>query len=146
MRKHHGMRFTKTYASWASMKDRCVRSKNYIERGITICVRWLDFNNFLADMGERPEGTTLDRIDPLGNYEPSNCRWADKTTQARNIPLRRANKTGIHGVWWYAERKSYKACISIKNEFKHLGYTTDFFEACCLRKSAENKFYQPTLK
>jgi hypothetical protein len=81
---------TPTYLSWLSMRGRCYRPntngfKNYGGRGITVCDRWLDsFECFLADMGERPEGMTLDRIDPNGNYEPANCRWADATAQRRN--------------------------------------------------------------
>jgi hypothetical protein len=71
------------------MKQRCLdlnhpSSKNHGRRGIKICERWMDFNNFLSDMGERPEGRTLDRTDNEGNYEPSNCRWATPKQQFDN--------------------------------------------------------------
>lgn len=139
MAKHHGMRKSLTYVSWASMHDRCKRSANYLDRGIVVCDRWADFRNFLADMGERPNNMTLDRINPFGNYTPDNCRWATREQQARNTPLRRSNRSGIHGVWWYAARHVFKACINSGGKLIHLGYTPDFFEACCLRKSAELK-------
>lgn len=82
----HGMYGTPTYKSWAEMKYRCDHpnhsSGNY--DGISYCESWSQFENFFADMGERPQGTTLDRINPYGDYEPNNCRWADPITQGNN--------------------------------------------------------------
>lgn len=80
---------TRTYVTWQSIKSRCFNEKDtayehYGGRGITICERWLDFRNFLEDMSVRPEDTTIDRIDPDGNYEPNNCRWASKKIQGIN--------------------------------------------------------------
>ena len=84
-----------TYNSWHMMKQRSQNPnhpayKDYGGRGIKVCSRWQDFANFLADMGERPRGKTLDRIDNSGDYELSNCRWVTMKEQAQN---RRDKKT-----------------------------------------------------
>lgn len=78
-----------TYRSWQAMKHRCLNPRAtkwdlYGGRGITVCARWMRFDTFLSDMGERPDGTSLDRIDPNGNYEPGNCRWATPLEQRHN--------------------------------------------------------------
>lgn len=78
-----------TYVSWASMHTRCSNEnssnfKHYGWRGISVCERWKSFENFLADMGERPDGMSLDRIDVDGNYEPSNCKWSHQSEQVKN--------------------------------------------------------------
>lgn len=85
----HGWAGTPTFNTWSSMHSRCRDEGNasyphYGGRGITVCERWNDFSNFLEDMGERPEGKTLDRIDNDGSYEPVNCRWATKEQQTAN--------------------------------------------------------------
>lgn len=87
--KTHGMRGTPTYRTWAAMVNRCTDSGSpnwiaYGGRGIGVCDRWLSFENFLEDMGERPEGKSIDRINVNGNYEPGNCQWATAEQQNNN--------------------------------------------------------------
>ena len=101
-RKHY-LRWTPEYCSWQLMKDRCLNTNNntfnyYGGRGITVCDRWLNSPiTFVADMGLKPGADyTLDRINPNGNYEPSNCRWADKKTQSRN--RRDSRRITVNGV------------------------------------------------
>ena len=90
----HGCARTPTYLIWRGMLQRCQNPgsriyKYYGGRGIAICERWQKFENFAADMGERPDGLTIDRINNDGNYEPSNCRWASKKEQSQNSSRKR---------------------------------------------------------
>jgi hypothetical protein len=97
-----GYKVTGTYHSWRSMIQRCTNPKRhnykwYGARGVTVCERWrMSFDAFLADMGDRPKGTTLDRFpNKEGNYEPGNCRWASQREQMRNS----RNFRGIGPRW-----------------------------------------------
>lgn len=88
--KHgHAKLRSPTYRVWSQIKRRCLVPTNkdyryYGARGISVCERWWKFENFLADMGERPANRSIDRINNNGNYEPGNCRWATVVEQQRN--------------------------------------------------------------
>lgn len=97
-----GRKRSPTRSSWHAMLQRCRnpnRNMLYSARGIKVCERWTVYANFLADMGERPPGTTLDRIDNNGNYEPGNCRWASAVVQANN-------KSTNRSIEWEGRRQS----------------------------------------
>ena len=146
MRELHGHTesrvWTPTYSSWVGMKQRCynprtVRYEQYGGRGIEVCPRWFSFANFLADMGERPEGTTLDRIDNNGNYCKENCRWASSQQQRYNISVRKDSKSGVKGV--ARHHNGWQAHITI-NRKRILLYSGPSFEsACAARKEGEQE-------
>lgn len=80
---------SRTYNSWRGMIERCsnedhISYENYGGRGISVCKEWKEFDKFIADMGERPVGMTIDRIDTDGNYEPTNCKWSNNIEQRHN--------------------------------------------------------------
>lgn len=125
--KKHGNSKHELYQTWASMKYRCLNPNyddyhNYGGRGIRVCQRWLDsFENFLEDMGKRPDGCTLDRIDNDGDYSPYNCRWATIEQQNQNKRVNVLNEelaAYILGYWAKWQDEKY---MSMGQLAKHLG-------------------------
>lgn len=138
------------YKSWDMMRQRCYNErydgyKHYGGRGIKVCDRWLEkpngFKNFLEDMGKRPEGASLDRINVNGDYEPSNCRWAPGTIQLYNRrPKVHSTKiTGV-GKYKYNDGYLYRAYISKEGEFRQKSFYT-FDDAVLWRAKQEEELY-----
>ncbi len=137
--KTHGMTGTSTYKSWSHMKDRCLNPKcraypRYGGRGITIHPPWItSFEVFLEDMGVKPVGLSIERIDNDGNYTPDNCKWATYFQQNKN----RSSNTEFPGVSW--DKKNQKWCSELKRGGKRMlfkRYKTHL-AACYARHQAE---------
>lgn len=138
----HGMSASREYSAWQGLKNRCNAPnshsyENYGGRGIKVHPRWQDsFEAFYSDMGECPDGYTIDRINNDGDYEPGNCRWADRNVQQFN---RRTPKNSLTGVTGVRQRVDGRWLASLKFRDVHLLYKTfpTFEEALKARTEAE---------
>lgn len=142
----HGMYHTRTYKIWSGMKRRCLNKnydgyEKYGGRGITVCNRWLEFSNFLEDMGLAPEDLTLERVDNSKGYSPSNCIWATHTTQSRNRRVQKNNTSGVKGVSYDKKNNSYRASIGVNGRVIHLGRFKSLEDAKLARKEAEKTYW-----
>ena len=142
--------YPREYTSWQSAIQRCTNPnkhgyKNYGGRGISVCDRWrephLGFRNFLEDMGPRPDGCTLDRIDTNGNYCPENCRWSDRSTQTFTQRPRN-HSTEVIGVCKFKKgtRIIFKGQIWKNHKLYQKEFKT-FADAVAWRKDKELELY-----
>ena len=129
--RKHGMSHHPTYQSWTSMWSRCSNEKDtgwkrYGGRGIRVCDRWREFENFLAGMGERPPGHSLERRDNEGDYEPNNTRWATPAEQAKNtrwnVCLSYAGRTMCLSDW---ARETALKDATLRKRIRRLGWSVE---------------------
>lgn len=134
---------TPTYKSWAGMKARCNNPNEpnycyYGGRDIGYQKDWEDFNAFLRDMGERPEGTSLERLDNDGDYGKDNCVWIDAFGQAANRRMPCTNTSGVKGVSWHKRFGRWEAQGMRRGQRFYLYSGPSFEEAVAARKLWEN--------
>lgn len=140
---------TGAYATWEAMIQRCCNPNNtnyekYGEIGITVCPEWKDFINFYKDMGDRPEGLSLDRKDNTKGYYKENCRWATQQEQSFNSSLNVRNKSGKRGVRYIEERGLWEARL----KFNGVDYIElrETFEDACKERDLMDKIFNTGVK
>lgn len=145
----HGLHGAQTYNSWEGILDRCINPNrenysNYGGRGIIIYKRWLKFKNFFEDMGERPKGLTIERIDNEKGYYKENCKWATPNEQQHNRRICKHNKTGTTGIHWSKQVQKYRAYINAYGKRYYLGYFNFLKDAIVARQRGEEKYWSKT--
>jgi hypothetical protein len=137
-KRSHGMWNTGTYRSWQAMICRVTRPDLHPAYAhVQIDPRWLAFEAFYLDMGERPEGCQIDRIKGSEGYFKGNCRWATRAHNSQNRKLFSNNTTGRNGVQWSKQRQRWQVIAIVGGKPKQLYWGNDFFEACCVRAAFE---------
>lgn len=142
----HGMCGTREYSSWQAMKDRCDNPsspsfQNYGGRGIKYDPSWSKFENFFADMGTRPDGFDLDRIDVNDDYTPRNCRWADATTQSHNRRKRGGTTSKYTGVYYDKAKSLWHARLHYYNKVVFSAYFSSEVDAAKAYDDACMEYY-----
>jgi hypothetical protein len=137
----HGGTGKGSYNTWRAMVRRCTKPEDkdyprYGGVGVSVCERWLVYENFAADMGEPNGDETLDRIDVYGNYEPNNCRWAGVKTQNRNVRVRSNSKTKVTGVS-KTNSGTYMAKVTVGKKAFYSKCFKTIEEAAAARKELE---------
>lgn len=137
----HGSSTTKLYGRWLTMRSRCYNRNTasypyYGGRGVGVCDAWKDFATFesWAESTGYTSKLTLDRIDPDGNYEPGNCRWVTRVTQARNRRIKSTNTSGVTGVCFSEQYNAYLSYVGIDGIQVKLGFFPTIEEAAEVRK------------
>ena len=138
----HRLSNTRIYRCWSGMQSRCYNQKAvgydlYGGRGIKVCERWLNFNNFLDDMlAGYSENLELDRIDVNGDYCKENCRWATGSIQSHNKRKRKNSLSKFVGVYPISSTGKFRVKISIDGKEKSLGYFKDEYQAATVYDNA----------
>lgn len=141
----HGMYKSATYCSWLHMKQRCDNPnfhqyEDYGGKGVRYTPRWKSFENFLEDMGERPEGMTLNRLQRSLLYSKETCNWATKSEQNYDKSSSR-NSSGKIGVSFYKAAEKWSAEIGVNGNKIKLGLFENFEDAVKARLAAELKYF-----
>jgi len=145
----HGLSKTPTYNTWVAMLQRCnnhnhPRYKDWGGRGIKVCDRWLKFESFFEDMGEKPTGLLIERIDNERGYYPSNCKWATRLQQQKNQRVNKKNKTGVSGVFLDKRDQKYLVQIKTNRQNHYVGKFDTIEQAAVARKQAEQIYWGKT--
>lgn len=143
----HSMCRTPTYYSWSGMLQRCTNPLNtkystYGGDGVKVCERWLEsFENFYEDMGERPAGTSLNRVNGVKFYSKETCSWADLSLQVFDTKIFKTNTSGKTGVSWSSSKNKWESYIHVNGKRINLGQHEDFSVAVGKREEAEIKYF-----
>lgn len=132
--------FRRTYYTWSNMIQRCsntkhARYKDYGGRGITVCEKWKKWSGFFEDMGRRPEGFEIERVDNNKGYCKENCIWATQQTNAQNRRKYTNNISGTPGVSWKATSRKWVVHVPLNPGRKYLGSFSSLEEAVKVRNS-----------